>query len=109
MKEQEDGPQSSLLTCTEALWPSPLVAPCPHGDRQADLVPRGRAAGSCQAGEPGSGAVPVAPAPSSLALAWFFGTQTGLMSSWATESLTSKKAELLESRGRRPGQKEASF
>lgn len=54
-----------------------------------------RAAGSCQAGEP----VPVALTPSSLALAWFLGTQTGLMSFWAAESSISRKAKLLESSG----------
>lgn len=56
----------------------------------------GAAGQASQAGE----LVPVAPTPSSLALAWFFGTQTGLMSSWAAGSLTSRKVELLESRGR---------
>lgn len=35
----------------------------------------------------------------SLALAWFLGTQTGLTSSSAAESLISRKVELLESRG----------
>lgn len=43
--------------------------------------------------------MPVALTPASLALTWFLGTQTGLMSSWAAESLISREAKLLESRG----------
>lgn len=65
----------------------------PRQDRQTKAA-QSRAAGSCRAGEP----VPVALTPSSLALASFLGTQTGLMSSWAAESLISRKATLREHR-----------
>lgn len=50
------------------------------------------------------------PTPSkSSALAWFLGTQTGLTSSWAAESLTSRKARLLESRESEAWLRKGSF
>lgn len=42
--------------------------------------------------------MPVALTPSSSALTWFPGTQTGLMSSWAAECLISRKAKRRERR-----------
>lgn len=81
-KEQPPGSSPELHGAPLPSW---LAAP---------LSLRSRAAWSCQAGQQ----MPMAPVPSSLALAWLLRAQTGLTSSSAAESLISRKARLLESR-----------